>query len=49
MKKILYLISIGTMIAVANCAVAADLGKPITISGWSSILRVLTPRISTSP
>src|SRR5882757_6843342 len=34
MKKILYLISIGTMIAVANCAVGADLGKPITISGW---------------
>ena len=34
MKKILYLISIGTMIAVANCAVGAELGKPITISGW---------------
>jgi hypothetical protein len=34
MKKILCQFAIGTIIAAAHCALAADLGQPITISGW---------------
>lgn len=34
MKKILYPLVFGTIIAVAHGALAADQGHPITVSGW---------------